>query len=196
MLGEFNNVVRQRAVLERDRKFDGLFYLAKRTSKTYCRPSCATPHPAQKNYFFFDSIEKAKLSGYHACKHCYPDRLKYDLSLAILGSIDAGVIDDKGVHGLADSLHISERHLRRVVKDRTGTTPTHLNQMKRLGAARRLITQTKLPVIDVAFNTGFSSLRQFNDAFKEAFRTSPSQMRKLPFKHPTKPLANVKIEES
>jgi AraC family transcriptional regulator of adaptative response / DNA-3-methyladenine glycosylase II len=83
------------------------------------------------------------------------------------------------VHGLADSLHISERHLRRLVKDRTGTSPLRLNKAKRLSVAKRLVVQTELSIIDIAFNAEFSSLRQFNAVFKETFRVSPREMRKI-----------------
>lgn len=103
---------------------------------------------------------------------------KYDLSVEILDSIDAGGINDKGVHGLADSLHVSERHLRRIVQAKTGTSPLHLNDTKRLSTAKRLVMQTTLPIIDIAFMSEFSSLRQFNDVFKNAFKASPRQMRK------------------
>ena len=103
---------------------------------------------------------------------------KHNLSVEILDNIDAGAINDKGVHGLAASLHISERHLRRLVQTKTGSSPLHLNQIKRLSAAKLLIIQTVLPIVDVAFIADFSSLRQFNHVFKEAFKTSPSEMRK------------------
>ncbi len=104
--------------------------------------------------------------------------VKRSLLTEVMDSINAGAISDKGVHGLANSLHISERHLRRIVQKRTGSSPLHLNQTKRLDAARLLITRTKLPITDIAFVVEFSSLRQFNDVFKHAFKTSPSQMRK------------------
>lgn len=100
------------------------------------------------------------------------------LSLKIMDNINAGAINDVGVHGLAESLHISERHLRRLVQAKTGTSPLHFNHAKRLAAARLLLVETKLSIIDIAFAAEFSSLRQFNDAFKEAFHTSPSKMRK------------------
>lgn len=103
---------------------------------------------------------------------------KHDLPAEIMDGINAGAINDVGVHGLADSLHISERHLRRIVHDKTGTSPLHFNQAKRLDAARLLVIRTKLPIIDIAFIAEFSSLRQFNDVFKDAFKTSPREMRK------------------
>jgi AraC family transcriptional regulator, regulatory protein of adaptative response / DNA-3-methyladenine glycosylase II len=169
---------RYRAVLERDRRYDGIFYFATKSTGIYCRTSCSNSHPSQKDCFFFDTLAEAKLHGYRACKRCHPDKLQNDLSLKILRRINKGEINDKGVHGLAESLHISDRHLRRIVHDRTGTSPVRLNQAKRLTAARQLVAETDLLITEIAFSAGFSSLRQFNDAFKGAYKTSPRKMRK------------------
>ena len=108
-----------------------------------------------------------------------PKDKSYSLSVEILDSIEAGKINDRGVHGLADSLNVSERHLRRLVQAQTGTSPLRLNDAKRLGTAKLLVTQTTLPIIDIAFMSEFSSLRQFNDVFKRAFNFCPSKMRKV-----------------
>ena len=178
MTSGLNQATEYHAVLKRDKKYDGIFYFAVKATGVYCRPSCPAQHPLQQNYSFFNTVEEAQAHGYESCKRCHPARLKNDLSTEILGSIDAGELNDKGVHGLADSLHISERHLRRLVHDRTGDSPLHLNKTKRLSAAKLLILRTKLPIIDVAFIAEFSSLRQFNDVFKRAFKISPSAMRK------------------
>jgi AraC family transcriptional regulator of adaptative response / DNA-3-methyladenine glycosylase II len=173
-----NQAARYRAILGRDKKYDGTFYFALKASATYCRPSCTAIRPSQKNYLIFNSAQQAQSQGYRPCYRCHPDNLESELSSKILDSIKTGVINEKGVGGLASSLHISERHLRRIVRSKTGESPLHLNQTKRLRVARRLIIQTELPIIDVAFNAGFSSLRQFNDVFRRAFKTSPREMRK------------------
>jgi len=178
MIGGLSKAACCRAILKKDRQYDGIFYFAVRANKTYCRPSCTARSLLHNSYFFFDTVEEARAQGYQACKHCHPDRLKNNLSTEILNSIDAGAINDLGVHGLADSLHISERQLRRIVWDRAGTSPVQLNRAKRLDVAKRLILRTKLSITDIAFNAGFSSLRQFNDVFKSAFATSPSEMRR------------------
>lgn len=194
MIGGLTQAAQYRAALGRDKKYDGIFYFATDTTGVYCRPSCRAPRPLHQHYSFFTTVEQARLRGYRACKHCRPDRLKNDLSLAILGSIDAGAINDKGVRGLADSLHISERHLRRIVQDRTGSSPARINKAKRLHAAKLLVLQTTLPIIDIAFIAEFSSLRQFNDAFKGAFKISPREMRKSAAFAPAttkKPLTSV-----
>jgi AraC family transcriptional regulator of adaptative response / DNA-3-methyladenine glycosylase II len=178
MITGLNKAAQYRAIRGKNKKYDGIFYVAVKTTGIYCRPSCAEPCPLQENCSFFDTVKKVESQGYQPCKQCHPGRLKNGLSVEILDSINAGEINNKGVHGLADSLHISERHLRRVVQDRTGSSPASLNKAKRLCVAKLLITQTKLSIIDVAFTAEFSSLRQFNDVFKDAFKTSPHKMRK------------------
>ncbi|HEX5743841.1 MAG TPA: Ada metal-binding domain-containing protein [Candidatus Saccharimonadales bacterium] len=178
MVRGLNKAAKYHAVLENDKKYDGIFYCATKNTGMYCRPSCAVRPSSRKECFFFTTVKGAKLSGYQACKRCRPGRIKSDLSLKILNNIDAGAVNDKGVRGLADSLHISERHLRRIVHDRTGVSPLHLDREKRLAKAKLLITQTNLPIVEVAFTVEFSSLRQFNDVFKRTFKISPREMRK------------------
>lgn len=117
----------QEAVLTKDKRFDGIFYFAEKDINIYHRPSCAMSRQHGENYSFFKSIQSAKLRGLAACKYCHPARLNRILSIKILNNIDAGVINDKGVRGLARSLHISEQHLRRVVRNKTGVSPVYLN---------------------------------------------------------------------
>jgi AraC family transcriptional regulator of adaptative response / DNA-3-methyladenine glycosylase II len=178
MLGGLTKIAQYRAILARNKKYDGIFYFAVKNTGVYCRPSCPAARQARQNCIFFESVHEAVDKGYVACKRCHPSRLKNGLSLEILDNIETGAINDKGVHGLADSLHISDRHLRRLVHDRTGISPVQLNKFKRLGTARWLVIQTKLPIIDIAFIAEFSSLRQFNDVFRSAFKASPSEVRK------------------
>jgi len=184
MIGGLNKAARYRAVLAKDKRYDGIFYFALKATGIYCRPSCTAPHPVQKNYLFFDTAKQAQAHNYRACSHCHPNRLETGLSVEVLDSIDTGALDEQGVRGLADSLHISERHLRRIVQDRKGVSPTSLNNTRRLAIALSLIRETKLPIIDVAFRADFASLRQFNDVFKDAFKVSPREMRKAALKVP------------
>ena len=106
-------------------------------------------------------------------------KLKTDLSHKVMHSIAAGAIHDQGVRGLAETLHISERHLRRIVRKQTGSSPLRVDTAKRLEAAKWLITGTNLPITDIAFTTDFSSLRQFNGVFKHAFNMTPRTMRRI-----------------
>ena len=95
-----------------------------------------------------------------------------------LKQINSGALTQKGALGLADSLDISARHLRRVVKAETGSTPVKLDRDRRLQDAKILLQKTKLSVVAVAFNCDFASLRQFNDVFKATYNMTPREMRK------------------
>jgi len=73
---------------------------------------------------------------------------------------------------------ISDRHLRRVIQDEFGVSPNKLLETQRLLTAKMLLTDTTMPVIDVAYASGFASLRRFNDAFRNQYRLNPTQFRR------------------
>lgn len=100
------------------------------------------------------------------------------LDVEALKQINSGAITEKGAVGLASSLDITARHLRRIVKAKTGSTPTKIDRDRRLQDAKILLQKTKLSVVAVAFNCDFASLRQFNDVFKAAYKVTPREMRK------------------
>lgn len=104
------------------------------------------------------------------------------LYVALLGQalaqINAGAVSEKGVNGLANSLRISDRHLRRIVKAKTGLSPIKLDQIRRMQSARIMLKKTKLPIVDIAFRCDFASLRRFNDVFKNTFNMTPREMRR------------------
>lgn len=106
------------------------------------------------------------------------------LDMQALAQINAGALSEMGVVSLASSLHITTRHLRRIIKAKTGSSPGKLDRDRRLRQAKQLLQRTKLSIVAVAFNCDFASLRQFNDAFKVAYNLTPSQMRKNSNKSP------------
>ena len=63
------------AVRRRDPAYDGVFFVAVRTTGVYCRPSCKSRPPKRENLSFFPSAEAAERAGFRACKRCRPDRL-------------------------------------------------------------------------------------------------------------------------
>ena len=74
---------------------------------------------------------------------------------------------------------LSERHLRRVIAREYGVSPVALAQTQRLLLAKRLLTDTDLPVGEVAFASGFHSLRRFNALFRERYRLNPADLRRF-----------------
>ncbi len=174
-----------RAVKSRDRRFDGVFYVAVRTTGIYCRPSCPARTPGFANVAFHVSPASAQAAGFRACKRCLPDATPgspdWDVSADVAGRamrlISDGVVDREGVEGLAARMGYTPRHLGRVLTAELGAGPLALARAKRAQTARVLIETTDLGYADIAFAAGFSSVRQFNDTVREVYAASPTDLR-------------------
>jgi AraC family transcriptional regulator of adaptative response / DNA-3-methyladenine glycosylase II len=174
-----------RAVKGRDPRFDGWFFTAVRTTGIYCRPSCPALTPRRHNVAFYASAAAAQRSGFRACKRCRPDSspgspewdVRGDLAGRALRLIGDGLIDREGVSGLARRLGYSERQLNRTLVAEVGAGPLALARAQRAQTARVLLETTDLPAGDVAFASGFASIRQFNATISEVFAATPSQLR-------------------
>lgn len=173
------------AVSSRDRRYDGVFYTAVRTTGIYCRPSCPARTPAAANVTFHASAASAQAAGYRACKRCLPDATpgspEWDVRAGVAGRamrlIADGVVDREGVEGLAHRVGYTPRHLGRVLTAELGAGPLALARARRAQTARVLVETTDLPLADVAFAAGFASVRQFNDTVREVYAASPSTLR-------------------
>ena len=176
---------RYRAIDSRDSRFDGQFVTAVRTTGIYCRPSCPARTPKAANVTFYPTSAAAHEAGYRACKRCLPEaapgspewNLRGDAAGRAMRLIADGVIEREGVPGLAARLGYSPRHLTRMLTSELGAGPLALSRAHRAHTARMLLVGTDLPVSDVAFSAGFSSIRQFNDTISEVFAMSPTQLR-------------------
>lgn len=172
-------------VQSRDRRFDGVFYTAVRTTGIYCRPSCPARTPASRNVSFHRTAAAAQTAGYRACKRCLPDATPgspdWDLAATVAGRamrlIADGVVDREGVSGLAARLGYTSRHLSRLLTTELGAGPLALARTQRAQTARALVESTALSLTDVAFAAGFSSVRQFNETMQEVYAATPSELR-------------------
>ena len=174
-----------RAVKSRDRRFDGVFYTAVRTTGIYCRPSCPARTPAFQNVTFHPSAASAQAAGFRACKRCLPDATPgspdWDVAATAAGRamrlIADGVVDREGVDGLARRVGYTPRHLTRILTAELGAGPLALARARRAQTARVLIETTELTYADIAFASGFASVRQFNDTIREVYASSPTDLR-------------------
>ncbi|MFF4990721.1 AlkA N-terminal domain-containing protein [Streptosporangium saharense] len=174
-----------RAVAARDARFDGRFYTAVTSTRIYCRPICPARTPASRNVRFYRHAASAEAAGFRPCKRCRPELSpgdpgwdhRGDLIGRALRLIDEGVADDGGVTRLAGRLHITERHLHRLFTAEIGVGPLAVARTKRLLLAKQLLTETGLPITDVAFASGFGSVRQFNATMKETYGFTPGELR-------------------
>jgi AraC family transcriptional regulator of adaptative response / DNA-3-methyladenine glycosylase II len=174
-----------RAVKSRDRRFDGVFYTAVRSTGIYCRPSCPAITPQRRNVAFYRTAAAAQQAGFRACKRCRPDATpgspEWDLDADTAGRamrlIADGVVERGGVDGLAAKVGYTPRHLTRVLNRELGAGPLALARARRAQTARILIETTTMSFADVAFAAGFSSIRQFNDTVRAVYASTPSQLR-------------------
>jgi AraC family transcriptional regulator, regulatory protein of adaptative response / DNA-3-methyladenine glycosylase II len=177
-----------RAIVSRDARFDGRFFTAVTSTGIYCRPICPAQTPKRANVRFYVSAAAAEAAGFRACLRCRPhlapgalqpaagDRVA-DRALRLIasGAADGGA----GVATVARRLQVSERHLHRVLREAVGAGPLTLARMRRLQTARTLIEQTAMPITDVAFSAGYSSLRQFNSEVRSGTGRPPTALRRL-----------------
>ncbi|WP_322741083.1 AlkA N-terminal domain-containing protein [Streptomyces hygroscopicus] len=174
-----------RAVQSKDARFDGWFFTAVLTTKIYCRPSCPVVAPKPENMIFHPSAAACQQAGFRACKRCRPDtspgspewNQRADLVARAMRLIGDGVVDREGVPGLATRLGYSTRQIERQLLAELGAGPLALARAQRAQTARLLIETTALPMADIAFAAGFSSIRTFNDTVREVFALSPSDLR-------------------
>ncbi|MEA3076060.1 MAG: AraC family transcriptional regulator [Actinomycetota bacterium] len=174
-----------RAVQSKDARFDGWFVTAVVTTSIYCRPSCPVRPPKASNMRFYPTAAAAQHAGFRACKRCRPDatpgspewNVRADVVARAMRLIADGVVDRDGVPGLARRLGYSARQLERHLLSEVGAGPLALARAQRAQTARLLIETTAVPLAEVAFAAGFSSIRQFNDTVRAVFALTPSELR-------------------
>ncbi|MEW1778806.1 AlkA N-terminal domain-containing protein [Streptomyces sp. NPDC086777] len=174
-----------RAVQSKDARFDGWFFTAVLTTRIYCRPSCPVVPPKPENMTFYPSAAACQQAGFRACKRCRPDtspgspewNQRADLVARAMRLIADGVVDREGVPGLAARLGYSPRQVERQLLAELGAGPLALARAQRAQTARLLVETTALPMAQVAFAAGFSSIRTFNDTVREVFALSPTELR-------------------
>jgi AraC family transcriptional regulator of adaptative response / DNA-3-methyladenine glycosylase II len=174
-----------RVVQSKDPRFDGWFVTAVLTTGIYCRPSCPARSPLARNVRFLPTAAAAQRAGFRACKRCRPDaspgspewNVRRDLVGRAMRLIADGTVDRVGVPGLASLLGYSVRQIERHLVAEVGAGPLALARTQRAQTARLLIETTALPFAEVAFTSGFASIRQFNDTVHSVFDATPTALR-------------------
>jgi AraC family transcriptional regulator of adaptative response / DNA-3-methyladenine glycosylase II len=155
----------------------------------YCRPICPAK-PKFRNIEIFKSPSAAEKAGYRACLRCRPDLApgcknldtgKMHVSNA-LRLIEENASGNQSVKMLAQILGVSGRHLRRIFEKHLGASPMEIIQTQKLHLAKQLIQETDKPIGEIAYATGFNSVRRFNEVFKTTYRVPPSEFRKKDIK--------------
>ncbi len=173
------------ALLSRDRRFDGRLFVGVRTTGIYCRPICRVRAPKASSCQFYETAAAAEAAGFRPCLRCRPELAPgvslidspNALAAAAARMLDAGAGQD-GLAEIAGRTGVGERHLRRVFHAHFGVTPIAYAQSRRLLLAKRLLTETDLPIAELALLAGFGSLRRFNALFRSRYRLTPTDLRR------------------
>lgn len=171
--------------LSRDERYDGRFYVGVKTTGIYCRPVCpAMPKP--ENCVYFTSTAAAEKAGFRPCLVCRPElapgyapidaKRKIAYTAKIL--LEEKMNSDAVIEEVCKIVGCTDRHLRRVFHEEFGVSPIEYIQTCRLLLAKKLLTDTKVRITDVAFSSGFGSIKRFNTLFKEKYKLTPTSFRK------------------
>jgi AraC family transcriptional regulator, regulatory protein of adaptative response / methylated-DNA-[protein]-cysteine methyltransferase len=173
------------ALRRRDPAFDGVVFVAVKTTGIYCRPVCGARTPLARNVCFYPSAAAAERAGYRPCLRCRPEtapfcpawkgtRTTVERALAL---IETGALDRDGIDALAARLGIGARHLSRLFSEHLDASPAQVALSRRIQRAKRLLDDTDLPIAGIAVRAGFSSPRRMSAAFERLYGRPPSKMR-------------------
>ncbi len=183
------------AFQRRDAAWDGIVFVAVKTTGVYCRPVCRARTPLARNVTFYRSAASAERAGFRPCLRCRPEaapfcpawkgtRTTVERALAL---IEQGALDHGGVDALAARLGVGARHLSRLFAEHLDASPLQVALSLRVQRAKRLIDGGDIPIRVVAERAGFSSARRMNAAFTRLYGRPPSALRRsrFPYPHPT-----------
>jgi len=170
----------------RDPRFDGRFFIGISTTGVYCRPVCAVKMAKARNVTFFTTAAAATEAGYRPCLRCRPESspgtpawsgtsTTVSRALRLIGE---GALDDGSIEALSDRLGVTSRHLSRLFQKYLGASPITIAQTRRLQFAKKLVDETNMDMTSIAYSSGYSSVRRFNDHFRKVYDRSPGSLRK------------------
>jgi len=173
------------AIYSRDSRFDGRFFAGATSTGIYCRNVCPAPYTNPDSIRLFSSVMCAESAGFRPCKRCRPQAVpgvgawlgtsavvSRAIRLIMEGALNGGSVEE-----LAARLGLGSRQLRRLFVQHLGTSPLKIALAHRVHLARKLIDESGLPMTQIAFGSGFKSIREFNHAILLSTGRSPSELR-------------------
>ncbi len=177
--------VYDRARLARDPRFDGLFFIGVLSTGIYCRPICPARSAKPENIVYFPSAAAAADAGLRPCLRCRPEAspgspawngTSTTVARAMM-LIRQGALEQGSFEELAEKLGVGSRHLRRLFQVHVGVSPKRFAATEQILFAKKLLSETALPITQIAFASGFGSIRRFNAAFSKLYGKTPSELR-------------------
>lgn len=180
-----------RAVVECDQSRDGQFFYGVRAVGVYCRPSCRSKTPLRENILYFANEEDARKAGFRSCKRCRPDLPGYNPASELAGKvkevIDAYCNEPEQLAMKMKQTGVTAGHMASIFKQQYGLQPIQYLNGQRADQAKKLLTETAMPIIDIAGEIGFNSLPAFYRFFKKQAGITPKAYRAEARKNQTGP---------
>ena len=173
---------RWQAVLDNDRRYDGVFFYGVASTGIFCRPSCPSRPPRRDRVRFFPTADAALAAGFRPCKRCRPDLTDFspgqDAAAEAMAILHRHFRDQAALSATLNGLGLSRRRLADLFQAAYGTTLHGCLGTLRVTEACRLLRETDLPVAQVAGEAGFDSLSAFYRAFRSGTGQSPLAYRR------------------
>jgi AraC family transcriptional regulator of adaptative response / DNA-3-methyladenine glycosylase II len=175
-----------RAVQARDRGFDGRFFTGVLSTGVFCRTVCPARAPRFENCVFFPTAAAAFSAGFRPCLRCRPEispgvpawnGTVATVNRALRLIAEEG-LEAANLEALVSRLGMGSRHLRRLFRRHVGASPVAVLQVQRVFLAKQLITDSGLPLSQVALGAGFGSVRRFNAVMQRTFGRPPRELRR------------------
>jgi len=159
---------RWQAVLTRDRRFDGAFVYAVRSTGIYCRPSCASRRPRRTQVTFFPIPEAAEREGYRACRRCHPAAANgEDPAVALVREAARAIAAGERPHG-------DPRRLTRAFRRVLGITPRAYAAARRVDRFKQELKRRK-QVSPALYEAGYGSTSRVYERTHEQLGMTPAK---------------------
>ena len=167
-----------------DRRYDGRFVTAVRTTGIFCRPSCTCRKPRRENVLFYRSPAHAARAGFRPCKRCRPelrggpaeaDRAMVETALRFMRS---RLGDAMYARDVAAAVAVSASHFARRFRAADGRTPMRALADLRAERAEELLRDESNSTLDAGFEAGFQSASAFVRAFRRRTGMPPASWRR------------------
>jgi AraC family transcriptional regulator, regulatory protein of adaptative response / methylated-DNA-[protein]-cysteine methyltransferase len=169
------------AVLGRDRRYDGMFVYAVKSTGVYCRPSCPSRRPRREVVEFYEVPQLAERAGFRSCKRCRPTELNGARELPqvitrVCRFIDEIIEEGPTLDRLAEVAGVSPFHLQRSFKGALGISPRQYAELKKF---LRFKTQLQKggDVTTAMYEAGFNSPSRLYERSTSAMGMTPSAYR-------------------
>jgi len=162
------------AFLARDAAYDGVFVTAVRTTGIFCRPTCPARRPRPENVDFYVTSRDALAAGFRPCRRCRPMEpagVTPEWLAPLLEAVDAEP-ERRWTESDLRERGLDPDRVRRWFQKEHGMSFHAYGRARRLGLALGRI-QHGSEVTDAAFDTGYSSLSGFNEAFRKLLGEAP-----------------------